>query len=45
MLTMRRPMVGIGAAGAQEGAPDRCVIKGNINSKRDKIYQAPDMSS
>ena len=31
--------------GDQEGAPDGCIIKGNINSKGDKIYHYPGMSS
>jgi len=31
--------------GDQEGAPDGCNIKGNINSKGDKIYHVPGMSS
>jgi len=32
-------------SGGNQGAPERCLIKGNINSKGDKIYHAPGMSS
>jgi len=31
--------------GGQEGAPEGCNIKGNVNSKGDKIYHVPGMSS
>lgn len=32
-------------SGGQEGAPDGCNIKGNINSKGDRIYHVPGSSS
>jgi len=32
-------------SGGIEGAPEGCLIKGNINSKGDKIYHAPGWSS